>query len=257
MTEDQYMDQLLAREAVDNGPFSDPLSVQTVLAPIIQSWAGNLLRGMKPSGSWAKGTANKSGTDIDLFISLDSTTAATLKEIYDTLFERMKNEGYQPKRQNVSINVQMKTLKGLFDVDLTPGRQQPGSAIDHSIYVRKRGTWTKTNVDKHIEAVRLGGRIRESRYLKLWRNRLGLDFPSFYLELTVINALYGKYGTTARNVMTVFDYLRDSFPNARVVDPANSANILSDDLTAIEKAAVKNAAATARNATDWNHIVPL
>lgn len=251
------MDQLLAREAVDNGPHSDPLSVQTVLAPIVQSWAGNVYRGMKPSGSWAKGTANRSGTDIDLFISLDSTTSNTLKEIYDSLFERMKNEGYQPKRQNVSINVQVQTSKGVFDVDLTPGRQQPGSATDHSIYVRKRGTWTKTNVEKHIETVRLGGRIRESRYLKLWRNRLGLDFPSFYLELTVINALYGKYGTTARNVMTVFEYLRDSLPNARVVDPANTANILSDDLTAIEKTAVKNAAATAYKATDWNHIVPL
>jgi hypothetical protein len=37
-----------------------------------------------------KGTANMSGTDIDLFISLSEQTTETLKEIYDKLFNTMK-----------------------------------------------------------------------------------------------------------------------------------------------------------------------
>ena len=40
---------------------------------------------ISPSGSFAKGTANRSGTDIDLFISLSESTPETLKEIYDSL----------------------------------------------------------------------------------------------------------------------------------------------------------------------------
>jgi tRNA nucleotidyltransferase (CCA-adding enzyme) len=71
---------------------------------------------VSPSGSFAKGTANKSGTDIDLFISLSQNTRETLKEIYNKLFARMTERGYAPKPQNVSINIQVNGYR----VDLGP-----------------------------------------------------------------------------------------------------------------------------------------
>ena len=107
----------------------------------------------------------------------------------------------------------------------------------------------------HINNVIQGGRARETRIIKLWRDQKGLDFPSFYLELTVINALAGRYGSLSDNVQTVFQYLRHTFPNARVVDPANTNNIISDDLTAAERGRVRDAAAAAIAATNWNQIV--
>jgi hypothetical protein len=55
--------------------------------------------------------------------------------------------------------------------------------------------------------------------------------------------------------MAVFDYLRDSFPVARIADPANSNNIISEDLTAPEKARVSAAAGAARAASNWEDIV--
>lgn len=55
--------------------------------------------------------------------------------------------------------------------------------------------------------------------------------------------------------MEVLEYLRDSFTTARVIDPANTNNIISDDLTAIEKSKVKTAAEQALKATNWNQIV--
>src|SRR5437016_4451306 len=70
MTADEYLQYILNREAVDTGPFSPVRGVRTVLDPIIREWAGDRLLSMQPSGSFMKGTANKSGTDIDLFISL-------------------------------------------------------------------------------------------------------------------------------------------------------------------------------------------
>jgi hypothetical protein len=85
---------------------------------------------------------------------------------------------------------------------------------------------------------------------------LRLDFPSFYLELTVIDALGGQYGgSVAANVWKVFEYLRDTFTGARVVDPANTNNIISDDLTAAERARIKAAGEQALRPADWNQIV--
>jgi len=251
MTADEYLQQILAREAVDTGPYSPVRIVQSLIAPAIKEWAVNFLVGVDPSGSFAKGTANHSGTDIDLFISLAPQTPDALKDIYYSLFRKMTTKGYTPKPQNVSINVKVIG----YAVDLVPAKRQDAYSNDHSIYRRKADTWTKTNVAQHIQHVIRGGRLAETRVLKLWRNQKGLDFPSFYLELAVINALSGQYGTLSTNVWKVFEYLRDTFSNARVVDPANTNNIISDDLTVAEKARVRAAAAQALRASNWNQIV--
>jgi len=251
MTADHYLQTILQREAVDTGIFSPVRGVQTQIQPIIQAWAGNSLISVTPSGSFAKGTANHSGTDIDLFISLSANTQNTLKEIYDSLFNSMNANGYNPKRQNVSINARVNG----YSVDLVPGKQQNSYSNDHSLYRRKADTWTKTNVATHISHVAASGRLNEARILKLWRDQKGLDFPSFYFELTAINALYGQYNGLSGNVWKVFEYLRDTFPTARVVDPANTNNVISDDLSVADRSKVKAAAERALSASDWNQIV--
>lgn len=251
MTADQYLGGILTREAVDTSVNSPVRGVAVTLAPVIQKWSNGFLSGVSPSGSFAKGTANKSGTDIDLFISLVSTTPATLSEMHNTLFNALTSAKYQPRRQNVSINIRV----GGYDVDLVPAKRHDQQGSDHSLYRRKGDTWTKTNVARHIAVVTGAGRQLETRIVKLWRNQRGLDFPSFYLELTVIAALHGYAGTFSERVWRVFEYLRDDFSDARVVDPANTNNVISDDLSANEKAAIKNAATATRNAKTWGEVV--
>jgi hypothetical protein len=251
MSADTYLQTILAREAVNASATSPVRGVQAILQPTLNEWAGTQLRAVHPSGSFAKGTANHSGTDIDLFISLKSDTTQTLKEIYTMLFNRLKERGHTPKQQNVSINIRV----GTYDVDLVLAKHQGGNSEDHSLYRRRADTWTQTNVIKHIATVTNGGRISESRILKLWRDQKQLDLPSFYLELATINALSGARGTLSENVWKAFEYLRDKFANARIVDPANTNNIISDDLSAADKAKISAAAKRAHEATDWNQIV--
>jgi hypothetical protein len=142
------------------------------------------------------------------------------------------------------------------DVDMVPAKRQDNYSNDHSLYRRRADTWTKTNVASHINLVSASRRTQEIRILKLWRNQKGIDFPSFYLELSVIAALSGKRsGDFSANVWTTLIYLRDRFANARVVDPANTNNVISDDLTISGKASVAAAASKALNATNWKEIV--
>jgi Nucleotidyltransferase domain len=250
MSSDNYLQGILQREAVDTSATSAVLKVANGLMPIIKKWGNRYLLGVRPSGSFAKGTANRSGTDIDLFLSLHEQTPDTLKEIYDKLGNAMKEAGYTARRQNVSIKVKVDG----YDVDLVPAKRQSAYTTDHSLYRRRAVTWTKTNIDKHISVVR-GARISdEARILKLWRDQNGLDFPSFYLEMTLIEAIAGKPGTLSQRVVTALEYLRDSFVNARFVDPANGANVISDDLTAAEKRAV-SAFAKAALAGPWEGLV--
>ena len=137
-----------------------------------------------------------------------------------------------------------------------PGKRQNIFNSDHSLYHRKADTWTKTNVITHINHVVISSRTREARIIKLWRNQKKLDLPSFYLQMTVIKALEGQiFGRLSDRVWKVFEYLHDTFPNARVVDPANTNNIISDDLTIAERGKVKSAAEQALKAANWNQIV--
>lgn len=70
MTPDQYLREILAREQVDNSVRPPVLQVQQIINPIIQTWARTHLVSISPNGSFRKGSANNSGTDIDLFVSL-------------------------------------------------------------------------------------------------------------------------------------------------------------------------------------------
>ena len=252
MTADGYLYGILARETVDTSATSPVWTAKQVLLPVIAGWGGRYLQDVSPSGSFAKGTANRSGTDIDLFLSLSTETPATLKQIYESLFTALSNGGFVPRGQNVSIGVHI----GGVDVDLVPGKRQSVQSLDHSLYRRKADTWTKTNVQTHISHVLRHGRLLESRILKLWRNQMGLDFPSFYLELAVIEALSqsGEIGLAER-VWRVLGYLASDFGRARFVDPANSNNIISDDLATAEKTRIMEAAARARQAKMWEEIV--
>lgn len=253
MSADAYLQQILYREIVDTGPFSPVRAVQATLQPILNQWANRYLIGVSPSGSFAKGTANRSGTDIDLFISLSADTRETLKEIYESLYARMRDTGYAPKRQNVSINIRV----GTYDVDLVPGKHQGYPGTDHSLYRRRADSWTKTNVPTHIDHVMAADRLSETRIIKLWRDQKRLDFPSFYLELAIIRALGRPLykGALSNNVLTVFQFLASDFSNARIQDPANTNNVISDELSAAERATIRAAAMQALRARNWNQIV--
>ena len=116
------------------------------------------------------------------------------------------------------------------------------------LYRRCADTWTKTNIVAHISHVIAAGWIPETRILKLWRNQKGLDFPSFYLELAVIRALApGLYKSgLANDVWKVFQFLAGDFPSARIQDPANTNNVISDDLDADDHVDAADGAARGR-----------
>ncbi|TWT20316.1 nucleotidyltransferase [Luteimonas marina] len=246
---DEYLRQVLLRHAVDYGPASPVRRVQLALMPTIHQWGGQQIIQIAPSGSFAKGTAVHSGTDIDLFVSLSSTTNETLAQIYNTLFNALAAAGVQPQRQNVAIKVRVNG----YDVDVVPGKRQSQFGDDHSLYSNRSGTWLQTNVARHVNLVSGSNRLAEIRLLKIWRNRRGLDFPSFYLELVVLRALNGqRIGNLSHNVFTVLQFIRDHITTARFVDPANTNNVISDSVSAAGKQSLANAARAALTST-WGN----
>ncbi len=225
------------------------------LKPHIHAWANGHGYIPKLSGSLAKGTGIAGTTDIDLFISLDPSvsTCNTLENVYNTLRNRFNGAGYTAREQNVSIGIDHAGLK----IDIVAGVKHHILGLDHSIWKRKAQTWTKTNIDEHINYVKRSGRTFDIRAIKIWQKLRGLDFPSFYLELSVIEALKGRTllgFSPSKNFVDVMNYLADDFVEKVVTDPANQNNEVSEELTEDEKQKIRNAAAVTLQGA-WNQAI--
>jgi hypothetical protein len=126
----------------------------------------------------------------------------------------------------------------------------------HELWLPGLQKVVKTNLTQHILDTQASGRREEIRVLKIWRDQQGLDFPSFYLELSVIAALKRRpQAALAENVWAIFGYLETLFPARSVLDPVNAVNVVSDLLAPPAKEAIRKAAQYARAGRAWSEIV--
>lgn len=230
------------------------------LGVILRNWASGCYLDTILSGSRAKGTAISLASDVDYLVSLTNNCNESnggLRACYESLFSTLVSYYPSARRQNVSIRI---NINGL-EVDVTPARKQLGNTNNHNLYVSKSGSWAQTNIQTHIADILASGRTNEIKVLKIWRELHGLDIPSIYLEYLLIqNILLNKSKDPLKlhdNVWHALTQLAASQSNplfARVVDPANSNNVLSDLLTNVEKQLIIRAANATILARDWSQV---
>jgi hypothetical protein len=252
MTADSYLQGILQRITAPTGAGGPGVRVKAGLFPTIQAWAGSQLSDVFLSGSYSKSTAIIGGTDVDLFISLKSNTIESLADIYNDLAVFMQSKGYTVRRQNVSLGIHYSGLK----VDLVPGKRQSEWASDHSIYVSRQKTWQKTNVSTHAQVIGGSGFTPVIRLLKRWRNVHSLEFPSFALELAVLQSLNGRWtGQLASNVWSTLTFFRDRIASCALQDPANTNNNVADEMTVAEKRTIVAQASSSLGKQFWGEII--
>lgn len=259
MTAEMYLSQILQKYAARNLVNSSQQISQLKIT--LRTWASGCYVNILDSGSRAKGTAISLASDVDFLVSLTSgcnENNGGLKSIFDSLYDKLNNTYQNVRKQNVSVRINLNGLQ----VDVTPARKQPGLANDHWIYLSKSGTRQQTNIQKHNSDILNSSRTNEIKILKIWRELNQFDFPSIYLDYLLINniLLYKSKDTNsfAANAWYVFNELAKDSGNplfARIVDPANSNNILSDFLTVAEKNKIIVQAKLATRQQYWENIV--
>ncbi len=76
------------------------------------------------------------------------------------------------------------------------------------------------------------------------------------MELAVIDCLGGRsYSDLSGNFWEVLRFFRDDFPTKRYLDPSNTNNVISDDLTLIEKRKIQATVNISRAKKTWEEIV--
>lgn len=231
------------------------------LKNILTTWASTCYLDILESGSRAKGTAISIASDLDYLVSLTSNcndNNGGLRACYDTLFTVLNSYYPNARRQNVSVRIKIRDL----DIDITPARKYTGNNNYHNLYVSKTGSWTLTNIQRHINDISQSGRINEIKILKIWRELHQLDFPSIYLEYLLLKVILLNRSTSfdslGDNVWYALNELAKTQNNplfSRIVDPSNTNNILSDLLTNVEKDRIINQAQISISQSIWENIV--
>lgn len=246
-----YLISVVKKYSISSEDCSNLISKIKPLYREIRKWGNDSLLRIMPSGSFAKGTVIRGTVDIDLLISFKNQTPYTLEVLFESLYEYF-NQNYFAKKQNVSIGIVYQGMK----IDLVPAKKMPNATYPHSIYVSKYGTWTKTNIHKHISLIKKSPHKNVIKLLKIWRELHRVDFPSFLLELVVLEALKGKGGIAIdKRFLMVLKYLVEKFRYNKIYDPANTNNVVSDIISNEEKDVVIHAALASYNSRYWENIV--
>jgi hypothetical protein len=249
---DAYLRDILVREAVDTGMRSPLRALEAEILSLCKAFGGRKLLEVYPTGAFEKGTANVSGIAIDFLASFSPVINDPTEELFEGLFIALENRGFEPVRRDVSVAL----MAGDIAVDIVPGKREAMTTDVHELWLNRLGRAAKSNLTQHILDTTAGSRRDEIRVLKIWRDQHGLDFPSFYLELSVIAALRKRPAAgLAENVWAVLGYLESLFPARSVLDPVNANNIVSDQLTAAGRDAVRRAAQYCRNGRAWSEII--
>lgn len=250
-TVDQYAASVVEKYQVVPSVGSGPHRAADEIIPLLKEWGKQYLLGLTLSGAYAKGTAITLSSAVDILIALRPVPGMEIKTIFWNLFTFLTDQNLRPRSRCVSMQVQCQGLA----VDLVPVCRDRNSSGD-MLFAKKSERTVRTDIARHNHLISNSGRQQEISALKIWRERHELDFPSLYLELTVLHALEAeRFGQLADNVINVLHYLASRFEQAVVCDPANPENILSNDLDLRAKQAVAKAARDALYDENWKKIL--
>jgi hypothetical protein len=191
-------------------------------------------------GSYGKHTMIREAFDLDLVVYFPHTDPRPLADISGAVHQALVAGKYVVHPQTVALRV---LYNGGFHVDVVPGRAENDSFHYANLYKRSPSpTPLRTSLKVHIDAVRKTGLGPIVRLLKLWRLRQGVLLKTFALELLAARAManqqLGDYGNA---VVTILQFIQKEMSTIRLVDPANSANIL--EISPHERKLVAEAAA--------------
>lgn len=207
------------------------------------------------SGSYAKHDAINTKFDLDVCQPFKRNAFSTLEEMADAVLIFFENEfedehlvKYKTRKQRVSTGITFVIDGNEIQMDIVPGRElldNDYSATNRlNLHVRAKlaqpDTSTQTNIQEHIKLIK-GKNAERSiiRLLKIWKtNKNQSRLKSFFVELITIRAFENcsdvPTGIWEKLKMTM-EYIGDNVQTIRLVDPANSNNVVSDTMTEFEK----------------------
>lgn len=187
------------------------------------------------------------GSDIDIQIPF-KRNSGSIENVYnsvsDFIFDEFDDEKLVGIRvQKHSIGLEFNIENEIKRIDVIPLRQIDNNSGDTYLYVNNTGffekpTYKKTNYLKQLETLQFSAKEKKIiRLLKIWKVENNLKLKSIHIEFLVKKAFEKKqipYGIE-KCLLEIINFLADNIMFIKIIDPANTNNIISNSLTYKEK----------------------
>lgn len=252
MSSDEYLRQLLAQQNLTLGQLDSLRSLRERIQQQLSVLPGSPR--FYYAGSFGKKTMIRESFDLDLVVYWPHTCGYALRDIYNAVGDVLKKNWTSVVPKKVAWEL---PFQGGFHIDVVPGRAIDSTFTYANLYRRDTDTSLQTSIKVHIDTVRNSGRQDVIRLMKLWRAKRGVPFKqSLALELMSIEGSKGVATTDlAGQMWSALAYVRDNILTVRIVDPANTNNVLSADMSSAEKYQIRAAASVARSARLWSEVL--
>lgn len=252
LTSGYYLDQLLATQYLTYEEEKHLCEIAEDLKKRLSNLEGHPQ--FYYAGSFGKDTIVRESYDLDLVVYWPSTAQKySIQGIYESVGNLLEKQGFLVNSKNVCWEI---PCKGGFHIDVVPGRALDPDFYEVNLYRVDRGTTLKTSLKAHIDIVTKSKRTPVIKLMKLWRYRQGVPFKkSFLLELMTIEGCKGKrVDDLEGQFFAALKYISANIINCYFEDPANSNNIISEDLFNEQKRIIKRDAERALSAKRWEDI---
>lgn len=252
MSNDTYLRELLDEQDLTPDEESALRTLRDKIESQLRSGLNKIER-VYYAGSFGKNTMIRELYDLDIVVYWANDCGFTLQDIYNAVGDTLKKNWKVVKSKTVAWEL---PFEGGFHLDVVPGRALNNTFKYANLYRTDTTTSLQTSIKVHIDTVRNSGRRDAIRLMKLWRKRKSVPFKkSLALELITIDGCAGlPTDNLEKQLLAAFRYMADNILNARLVDPANTNNVISEDITYSDKLAIQTAAKAALAAQYWSQV---
>jgi len=253
MTPQQYLEDVLKKYNLTEGEVANLQGHRQYVQGVLETYFGTAIETVYNSGSYAKGTAVNLGFDLDVCPYFKRSSFGTLEEMYFTVLECLREEDLEAIEQTVSIHIDA----GGNGIDIVPARSLSDGSGNANLYVTTKRNSLLTNIPKHRDYVSTHNARPVIKLMKVWRHRHGIHFKSFALELLVIKALADvpSGADLPSRLRTALEFARDHAADARLLDPANSGNVVSDLIDGNDKQNLARQAGASLAKRTWEEVL--
>ncbi len=204
------------------------------------------------AGSYRKKTMIKASYDLDIVLYWPSKIPLKVEDLYNAVGSELQKNWNRLSAKNVGWEI---GFDGDFHIDVIPGKRKDKSHKDAYLYSRDINGRFLTSINKQVNYVKRRRRGKAIKLIKLWKKRKEVPIKTFILETMVVRGCkYLPRKTLEPQLTQALEYLADNITTIRLIDPANSENIISNNLTIEEKNRVRNLANKALSADNWSQV---
>ncbi|MBD3211068.1 MAG: hypothetical protein GF311_00545 [Candidatus Lokiarchaeota archaeon] len=248
--EEKWLRKILNDQNLDKNQLNNIKNLKKSITDTLKS---NYLGGnpiFYNAGSYAKGTMIKTNYDLDIVAYWSPFYNHSVSELYYNVGKLLDRNWKGVSQKTVGWQIQ---FRGNFHIDVIPGKLKPDKKDYAYLYNKDINGRFETSVKKQVKFIKRKRRQKTIRLLKLWKIRKNVPIKTFILELLTVFACKGiPRKNLGDQLRATFNFMKNEILRIKLFDPANSNNLVSNDLTIEQKHRIKNLADQALNAKNWH-----